>query len=245
MKKNSWLFTIVLFCLLISQQLAAQTLATGSKFIGNEGTLRFFELYDNEGNRIKMASEMGVTGTPLLRGGKAVGMIHYQNGSTFSDTSMNLSLLNNTLYFTRSKKLFQIVLPVDSFTLTFPDEDNGSVIYHFKSGFPAIDDHDASSLYEVLFEGQNLQLVQWNRKTVKEIFNYGSAREKQFVLEQQLYVYFKKEKTIAALKKSLPAIKKTLSAYSAIIKNYLAENKISARDTEEIADLIAYIDRHQ
>lgn len=237
MKKACRLLTMILLCILFVQQLFAQ-----SKFIGNAGTLSFFELYDTEGSRIKTASEMGINGTPLLHPGWGTGTVQYLNGTAVTYKALTFSLCENKLYYTQNKKLYQVAQPIESFSLTYLNEEGDSAAYHFKNGFPLIDNQDPESLYEVLFEGQNLQLLQWDHKKIKEINNYGSSREKEFFLEQQLYVFLPKEKMIAQLKQAIPAIKKTLPAYSAVIQTYFDTHKVSIKDKEDLVHLMAYLD---
>jgi hypothetical protein len=156
--------------------------------------------------------------------------------------AINFSLGEHNLYYSQNKKLYQTIKPIESFTIGYLTMEGDSVHYRFKNGLPAIDHQDESSLYEVLFEGNNLQLVQWNHKKMKDVFTYGGSREKEFVLEQQLYVYQLKENKLQPLKQALPAIKKTLPAYATIIQTYADRHKISVRDKEELVHLIAYLD---
>ena len=239
MKKAFRLFTMVLLSTLFGKQINAQT-----KYIGNSGTMNFFEIYDTEGNRIKSAGELGINGTPLLRPGWGAGIVQYLNGTTVAYKAITFSLLENKLFYIQNKKLFMVAQPVNSFDISYAGDEGDSVTYHFKNGFPFIDNQDPESLYEVLYEGENLQLLQWNHKKIKEVNNYGSAREKEFFLEQQLYVYLPKEKKIAVLKQALPAIKKALPAYADVIKTYFDTHTASIRDKEDLIYLMAYLDKH-
>jgi hypothetical protein len=244
MKKASLLLGMVIACLCSTSPVSAQaSLGSSTQYVGNGGGQRYFEWFDTEGTRIKTAEEMGVKGTPMLHEGWGNGNVVYTNGQKLKIEKMNFSLCENKLYYTLDKRLFQIVLPVASFDITIPDNEGDDYTYRFKSGFPAIDNQDELSLYEVLYEGDNIQLLQWNRKKMKEIFNYGNSREKEFVLEQQLYVYQPKEKTITALKQAIPAIRKTLPGYSDIIHAYAEKHKLNPHNKNEVTDLIAYLDK--
>lgn len=238
MKKDLRLFAMVFLGLFCTQTLLAQS----TKFVGNEGTLHYFELFDGEGKPIKMASEMGVNGSPMLLEGWASGVVRYKNGVVFADTAMNYSTFDNKIFYIENNKLYQIVLPVASFYLTYT-KSGEAVNYHFKSGIPAIDDHDTSALYEVLYEGANLQLLQWNHKKVKELSNYGSSREKEFYPEKQLYLYRPKEQTITSIRPSLASLKKVLPAYAEMIQDYTKSKKLSVKTNDQMVDLVAYLDK--
>ena len=244
MKKVSRFLALPLFALLLLHTASAQT-ALNPRFIGNDGAMRIYDMYDDAGNRIKTASEMGVTGSPMLHNGWATGVVRCRDGKIFADTAMNFSLVEKKLYYAQQNRLFQIVLPVKEFALHFDNENGDSTVYLFRNGFPVIDENDANSLYQVLFEGDNMQLLQWNHKKVREIFNYGSGSEKVFELVQQLYVYFPKENMMTAVKPAIPAIKKTLPAYTQGIEAYFSTHKLNAKDKEQMIDLVAYLDKHR
>lgn len=245
MKKAKRLLGLICFLAGTYSPLAAQNLGSNTRYAGSGGGLSFFEWYDSEGNRIKTASEMGVKGTPMLHEGWGNGKVAYTNGQKLVIEKMNFSLCEHTLYYTLDKKLFRIVLPVASFEITLPDDDGDDYTYHYKSGYPVIDHQDELSLYQVLYEGDNMQLLQWNHKKIKELFTYGASREKEFALEQQLYLYQPKEKTMVALKQALPAIRKSLPAYAETIRDYAEKRKLNVHNKQEVADLIAYLDKQQ
>ena len=243
MKTLFRLFCLILLCVPISFRTNAQ--ANNSKVIGYGGTVTFIEVYDNEGNRIKMAQELGVNGTPLLHNGWGTGKVQYKNGDLLAFKSLNISLYNHQLYYTQNKKLYEIVEPIESFELKYVNEEGGdSLAFRFKNGYPVIDNQNEASLYEVLYEGDNLHLIQWNNKKVRELSNYGSTREKEYWLEQQLYVYLPKEKTISSLKQAIPSIKKTLQAYAEIINDYMSSHKGGIKGKNDLVDLMAYLDKH-
>jgi hypothetical protein len=224
----------------------AQTLSQNSNYIGGSGVLRVLELYDNEGNRIRMASEMGVQGTPLLQEGWGKGKIFYHSGETLLGKYINFSLYNHKLYYVQDKKMYEVVKPVDSFSVSFPHEDGTECTYFFRSGYPSVENRETDQFYEVLYQGSTLELVQWNHKKVRDVFNYGGSREKDYALDQQLYVYDPKGKTMTPLKAALPAIRKSLPGYATIINEYTATHKIgSLKDKREMIELMAYIDRHR
>ena len=240
MKKLVYLSSIIL--VILFSEAKAQN---GSKYVGNDGSLHVFEMYDDTGNRIKTAEEMGVQGSPMVYNGWASGTVRFGSGRVFSDTGLNFSLVEKKLYMSKEHKIFEMTLPINSFSLTFPTENGDSILYQFKKGYPAIDDNDQSSFYRVLYEGENMQLLQWNHKKVRDVYTYGSGREKVFELVQQLYVYFPKDKTMTAVKMAVPGIKKALPAYSGSIETYISSHKMNTKDQGQMVDLVAYLDKHK
>jgi hypothetical protein len=236
--KNSFRLLIIL---LLSQQFThAQTV-----YAGNDGAMRFFEMRDDQGALIKTASEMGVKGSPMIQDGWAAGTIHFKNGLTFYDTLMNFSLFTNKLYIARNNRYLELVQPASSFTLNFRNESGSMDSYLFKNGYPAIEDHDSSFMYEVLYAGENLQLLSWQHKKVIETFNYGSPHEKEYAIVQKLYVYLPKEKKMTPLSSyAVQAAKKSLPDYADNIQAYAASHKLNGKDKTQFVDLLSYLDKN-
>jgi hypothetical protein len=216
---------------------------SNSTFMGNSGAMKFFELYDDAGHPIKTASEMPAAGTPMLYPGWTKGWVHYRNEQTFQDTALNFSLADNKLYYQRDGKYYTLVLPVDSFSLSFPVEGGNTLVYQFKSGYPAIDDQDENSFYRVLFEGSSLQLLEFEQKRVRESFGYGSSREKQYVLVKTLYVYQPAANKLTPVRMSLSGLKKTFPNWAGDIQAYADVNKLNAKNNTEVIGLMRYIDK--
>ncbi len=205
--------------------------------------IRFYEFRDDNGLPIKTASEMAATGTPMLRPGWAVGTIQYDNGFSLASAAINFSVFDNKLFYVSQHKLYTTVLPVASFSLTFAYDETDPATYQFKKGYPAVDKQDTASFYEVLFEGDHLQLLQSYHSVIREIYVYNISREKQFVLEQQLYVYLPKENTIRALKLTPGAIAKALPGYAEKIKTWNAGHDMHGADKNQLIQLVAYLDK--
>lgn len=237
-------FLRLLMCLpLVLSVFWSHAQMSNSTFMGNSGAMKFFELYDDAGHPIKTASEMPAVGTPMLYPGWTKGWVHYRNDAIFQDTALNFSLADNKLYYQRDGKYFTLVLPVDSFSLSFPVEGGNTLVYQFKCGYPAIDGHDENSFYRVLFEGSSLQLLEFDQKRVRESFDYGSAHEKQYVLVKTLYVYQPGENKLTALRMSLNGLKKSFPDRANDIQAYVNVNKLDTKNSASVIGLMRYIDK--
>lgn len=232
----------VSICLLVCSK---TSLAQKLEYMGNGGTMRFFEMYDTEGQPIKTASQTGATGTPMLQPGWGKGKVVYRNGQTFSSDAINFSVFDNKLFYVNNQKLFTIVLPVESFTITYPSDENDSVTYHFVSGFPAVDGQTVEHFYEVVTDGKNLRLLKYHQANVKEVFSYGNTRTKEFGHSQQWYVYFPKDDKIVSVQPSLSALSKTLPDYSGSIKAYGSANHFKPKEAKALANLFTYLDNNK
>ncbi|MFX8573800.1 hypothetical protein ABTM22_19910, partial [Acinetobacter baumannii] len=91
-----------------------------------------------------------------------------------------------------------------------------------KCGYPGVDKNDLNTYYQVLYFGNNLQLLKWQHKKIVESSSYGGVKEKNFVLEQAFYVFDSKNYKTIPIEKKLIDLKKALPDYATDLDEYLA-----------------------
>lgn len=221
----------------------AQVSSSGN-LVNNEGaSLKYYEMYDNAGNKIKNSGEDGVNGTPMLRENWASGVLKLKNGKEFIDTSMNFSLFENKLFFRKENRVFIVSLPITEFVLTYHTDENREEKFHFKNGYPSYDKKDASTFYEIKYAGKVLELLKWEQKKVQENFSYGSVREWEFKLFQQWYIYDSRTDRMYSIDHTFNTLKAASAAYANSIDAYLAvHHKVNQNSDSELMALVAEMD---
>jgi len=243
MKSDSRLVIILLVCVFSIRPLLAQT-SYDYSFAKIPGTKGFLQLSDNEGSNIKSAGEPGVNGTPMLSNIWLIGTIHFQSGETVKDSAINYSLYSKKLYKKQDNYFFEIVQPIVSISFVDPDEKTNGGMRLFKTGYPNIEANTNKSLYEVLFEGENLELLLWQQKRVIEINNYGKPNEKEYELLEKQYIYFPQKKKIEQISiSSISNLKKSLPIYADAIQNYTSSHKVNLKNKEQLTGLLNYLDK--
>jgi len=231
---------MALFCF-AAAKIDAQ-IASG-KLAGNDGAAnKYYEFYDNSGNKIKNAGEEDVKGTPMFKEDWGSGVVKFKNGKEFKDSLMNFSLFENKLFFSKYNQIFIVSEPVEEFMITYKNEKGNFDKVHFKCGYPIVEKKDANTFYEVLYEGQGLQLLRWEQKKINESYSYGGAREREFSLMQQLYVYEVKENKMTDISSTVSSIKKSLPQCANYIDDYTAKHKLNSKDPQQLISLFAFLD---
>lgn len=214
------------------------------KLAGSNGVPKYYEFYDNSGNRIPTAEMADVNGSPFLKEQWGKGVVKFRNGKEFTDT-MNYSLYENKLYYKKENKVFPISNAVDEFLLTYKNETGEEEVYFFKSGYPVADKNDINSFYEVVYKGAGLHLLKWEHKKISETADYGNVRTKEFAGVEQCYVYAAADNTMTYLPKTTAAVKKALPQYAAAIDMYVSQHKMNWKDAKQLGALITFLDKKQ
>ena len=241
--KERFMKTMIIIALLCFAAYNTDAQIASGKLAGNDGAAnKFYEFYDNSGNKIKNAGEADVNGTPMLKDDWGAGVVKFKNGKEFVDSFMNFSLFENKLFFSKNDQIFIVSVPAEEFMISYKNEKNGYDKYHFRNGYPVYEKNDVNTFYEILYEGQGLQLLRWQHKKITESSDYGGVRTREFSLVQQLFVYQVKENKLADISSTIGSLKKNLPQYSATIDEYTTMHKVNTKDPQQLTLLIAYLD---
>jgi hypothetical protein len=214
------------------------------KYAGNDGATKNLEFYDDDGNLIPIGYHPNIEGSPMLYPKTGIGSVKFQNNLNLVDSSLNYSLADDKLYYIRDNKYYSFKQPVKEFSIQYLEEPNKIVIFHFKAGFPEIENHTRASLYELIYEGTQFMLLKWQHKKVEEHTNYGSATDKEFVTVYTYYLYFpgKEKMEKLGLKFSLNDLKKFLPDYATKLDAYASQHKINLKNESEMQLLFQYLE---
>ena len=190
--------------------------------------------------RILPAGAAGVQGTPYVFEKFGQGKIVFVNGMESVDSNLNYSLADHKLYYTQKNGLYVVNQQAKSFVLNSVDKDNNKVSKQFMCLFPNIENNTPATFYEVLGNGDNLQLLKYTSKRIKESAVYGGAPLKEYVLDDLFYIYDKASKKMISLGSalSMKAIKKGLPDYAAQIDALLNTNKLNLKKEEDMIQLL-------
>ncbi len=232
------LFVFILFPLLSNSQM---------RYAGSDGIPRNREILDLSGQPIPVGSNSGIEGTPLLQSKWAYGVVVFENGATYNDSSVNYSLFDDKLFFKRNEKIYPVNYAVKEFSIENVEDSRGNKVHHFKNGFPemaGINKKNNYTFYEILFEGNSFELLKWKHKKIEEIYNYGGPLQTKYSLEQQYFIYFPIENKIVELgiNINLKELRKKIPAYSNQIETYHAAHKLNLKKDEDLIQLFLFLD---
>lgn len=222
-----------LFILLLS----CATLPMFAQITGN--AIQAVQFADANG-RILPAGAAGVQGTPYVFEKFGQGKIVFVNGMESVDSNLNYSLADHKLYYTQKNGLYVVNQQAKSFVLNSVDKDKNKVSKQFMCLFPSIENNTPATFYEVLGNGDNLQLLKYTSKRIKESAVYGGAPLKEYIADDLFYIYDKAAKKMVALGSalSLKVIKKGLPEFTAQIDALLNTNKLNLKKEEDMIQLL-------
>lgn len=226
----------VAFLLPFSLVSAQSDLTTNSSL--NKDVLQV-ETYDVTMKKIPYGTSE-VEGSSMLNNEFVKGIVKFKTGQQYNDVSLNLSLLNNQLYFIKDSTRLQFLNPVEYFALPVQAKGNAKT-YTFKSGYPPIGLNSSEAFYQVLASGSKLQLLKFMHKKVREIYSYNSAAKKVYSLREQLYIYDVINASISEVSGKLNSLRKSLPTFAKHIDSYTSKNNSDFKNDEDIAALIEFI----
>ena len=227
MKKH--LFILFLSCSTLS--LFAQTIT------GN--AIPSVQFADANG-RLLPASGAGIQGTPYVFDKFSLGKVVFVNGMESVDSNLNYSYFDHKLYYTQKNGLYVVNQQAKSFVLNSVDKDNNKLSKQFMCLFPSVENNTPATFYEVLGNGDQLQLLKYTHKRIKESTVYGGAPTKEYVADDLFYIYDKAAKKMVALGSalSLKAIKKGLPEFTAQIDALINSSKLNLKKEEDMIQLL-------
>jgi hypothetical protein len=213
------------------------------KHIGNSGVGGDFSIQNNDGKMIPIGAQANTKGIPLLLENWVSGVVNLKNGTKFNDSALNYSLYEDKLYFKRDNQFFRVSGIISDFYLVTKGENNTDRLYHFISGYPASSITNENTFFQLLVDGGRYQLLKWQHKKIREVYNYGGINETEYVNQEAFYIY---EKTAGIMrgfgnKKNLQQIKNTLSIDESTWKAYLKNHSASSKDEQAIIDFVGYL----
>ena len=136
-----------------------------------------------------------VSGSPFLNRDYIPAFVAFKNGRMYKDVPVKFDILHNEIDIQRDKDLISL-LGIDS--VSYPDSIYQTMI--LKTGFPAIDKHDTSSIYQIIAQNNKIQLLKYYHGYIGIIKSYGSADRASFDVDNRYYLFDKKTKTIKEIK---------------------------------------------
>lgn len=235
MKKSIY----ILFLLVASYTANAQV---SGKHMGSTGVGGDLSIQDNNGKMIPIGAKEDTKGNPLFLENWVNGKVNLKNGITFNDSALNFSLFEDKLYFKRDNQFFIVAGIINDFYLA--NANSTAYLYHFVSGYPASSNTNENTFFQLLSDGKNYQLLKWQHKKIREVYNYGGVNESEYVNQEAYYVFQKSTHNlfnIAANKANTLQIKNTLSVDESIWKAYLNNHTNNTKGESGMVEFISYL----
>lgn len=203
------------------------TIKLNAQFIQN--------LSDLQGKPLTESKYSDVTGTVFLFEDWLKGSVEQVTKISYKDVDLKYNNYTDELFFKNPKDgaMLSFVSPVTAFSLNI----NGRIDM-YRNGFPEIDNFNAKSYYQVVFDG-GIKLLFKNYKTLIQIKPYNSTiTEKKFVDNFAYYVF--KDNVMIKFKPSKNDFLQILSSKSNEIDAFIKKEKINFKDNQDLAKVFVY-----
>ena len=232
------------FLLLVIVAKACISFAQTDPFVTNikPGNVAGLEAYDKSGKPIPKGTEAAIDGSAMLNQHFEKGIVKFRNGQEFKDVLLNLSLINNQLYFKKDSTEMVFIIPVEQFLLPVINEGKAKTVL-FKSGYPTVGKQTNRTFYQVLSDGPRVQFLKYEYKTMSEHFVYGSLPANEYKSERLFFMYNLANKQITKIAINAKSVRKALARYEAEIDRFLLQNKGKLTREDEIISLVEYINQ--
>lgn len=192
-------------------------------------------LPDIQGKPLSESTYSDVSGTVFLYDGWLKGTVEQGNKLSYKDVELKYSTYKDELFFKNPKdgSMLSFVLPVTAFSLAI----NGKFDI-YRNGFPAIDNFNTNSFYQVIFDG-GIKLLFKSYKTLIEVKPYNSTTtEKKFVDNPVYYVL--KDNVMTKFKPSRKDFLELFNSKSNEIDAFIKKEKIDFKQHQDLAKVFVY-----
>ncbi len=192
-------------------------------------------LPDLQGKPLIEKSYSDVSGTAFLFDDWLKGTVEQGNKISYKDVDLKYSLYKDELFFKNPKdgSMLSFVLPVKAFSLAIKGK---TEIY--RNGFPAVDNFNTNSFYQVLFDG-GIKLLFKSYKTLIEVKPYNATiTEKKFV-DNSVY-YILKDNVMTKFKPSKKDFLEIFNSKANEIDAFIKKEKIDFKQQQDLTKVFQY-----
>ncbi len=195
----------------------------------------FIEAYDVNGKPFA-ASNKPVAGLSVLNDSWGKGEVKFRNGFTLKDMDLKFDLFSNELHFRKDSIEYSFVDPLKEFTMVYPQNDEMRSVV-FRSGYPRQERKTENTFYQVVADGQKLQLLNYMSKQVREEYEYLNPVTKSYQLDNAYFVYDVKSGVLKKVNLNKTSFMKALPKYADAIQKFSAEKNYKLNSEIEAKEL--------
>ena len=185
---------------------------------------------------IRLPALQEVGGSPFLNTEYKLGTVQVSNEKTVPNVPVKFNIFSNAVMVQKEGE----ELKLESFELVTYDETgkDGSVKHiYFKQGYPDIDNHSGTSVYQVLAFGPKVHLLKYLSQKVEDAPTLGDYSRREIVTTQQLYMYVPGGE-IKKIKTGKSSIVDALPGMSEKIEEAIKTGNLNLKNESDIITLI-------
>lgn len=213
------------------------TLTGGSAFGQNLGGSGYqLDAYDVRG-RVFTSTSNEEEANPMLNLKWGKGMVQFSNNFWVKEMDLQFNLAVNELYFRKNDQVYTFADSIREFMLVYADE-NTSRMVRFRSGYPPQGKCTNATFYEVLADGNRLQLLDYRTKNLQVINNYGEGTKKVYKEIHQLFWYEPLSRRLVKAQRDAAILKQEFPELASRVDALFQEKKFRLRNEEELVEFM-------
>jgi hypothetical protein len=184
--------------------------------------------------RLPALQEVG--GSPFFSNDYKIGSVQLNDEKTVPNVPIKFNIFSNAVMVQKDGAEMKL----ESFKLVSYDEPgNDGAVKHinFRQGYPEIDNHTATTIYQVLVSGPKVHLLKFLSQKVEDVPTLGDYSRREIVTTQQLYIYLPGGE-IKKIKAGKQSVTEALPGMSAKIEEVIKTGDLNLKNESDIIKLI-------
>lgn len=165
------------------------------------------------------------------------GNVKFKNGQEAKNMLLLFDVHANKLYFLQDKTTMEFVYPVYEFEIGLLLNQD-TVMVHYRSSYPAINNNNDETFYEIVVDGSKMQLL-WCRAKTIQMYKDGSEPEHRRNTEKDQWFVYLPEGKMVKIKKDKNDIMKALPEYAEQINLIVREKSLRLKEPDHLIELFA------
>ncbi|MBI2272187.1 MAG: hypothetical protein HYU70_00195 [Bacteroidetes bacterium] len=180
-----------------------------------------------------------VSGTPYFNADYKYGDITLKQGRKFVQVKMKINLVTQETIFVSANGIEGYMEAGMVKEITYADTTaEGIRLYHFQTGFPAVDRQTDKHFYQVLAAGRCSLLRSVVKKVIERRNELSGEVAKEFESVENIYIYVKGE--MKRYKKDKDSLLPWLADKQEEMNQYMAGHKINFKNLDQVIQLLNY-----
>ena len=203
------------------------------------------KLADLPAKPFRMPSLADVGGSsPFLSPEYRQGQVELGQGRIVSNVPVKFNTFNNCIMVIRDGQ----ELRLDFFESVSYRETEGvgaGKHFHFKAGYPEIDNNNENTIYQVISMGPKLHLLKYISQKVEDVPTLGDYSRREIVTNEIFYVYVPggEMKRIKSLKSAKQSLQEALPELSTRIDEISVAKKLKLKSESDISVLVEELNK--
>ena len=226
-------FIILFFCFLVTNSFGQGNTNPNTDQNGN---VQEAGMDDLQLKPIRLPALQEVGGSPFMTNDYVLGSVQVSNDKKVTNVPVKFNIFSNVVMVQKEGAEMKL----ESFDLVsydVPGNDGAVKHINFRQGYPEIDNHPATAVYQVLVFGAKVHLLKFLSQKVEDAPTLGDYSRREIVTTQQLYIYVPGEE-MKKIKTGKQSMTDALPGMTAKIEEAIKAGNLNLKNETDIIALV-------